>query len=172
MSTDLWKKLGRGFDPDARDEFRSSLQVVTPAGPTRVDLCAVHRCGPKGRGTGRQSRDPAYTDCNKNEGTLATPENILDLATKITTKQSEIDSLRGQTNQLTSSYGTTDLDVLLKEGLQHWIELDRECFRLSTSIKFATETSKDLQFGADGKPTLIVVTPAEIDCEKALLALP
>jgi hypothetical protein len=30
MESEEWKKLGRGSDPDARDDFRSSLQVITP----------------------------------------------------------------------------------------------------------------------------------------------
>lgn len=170
MASPEWKRTARGTDPAARDKFRDSLCVATKPGEPDWIQVKFTDTDPSVAQLAVSQVIQSYTAIYGSSELSFTPALLAELATKVTTKQTEIASLQTQKTEIAKLSGTTDLESYYKENFQHYIDLDRECFRLQFTIEQASATSKIIQPDASDLK-LIPATAANLEALKALLAL-
>src|SRR5262245_25371593 len=137
MNSDEWKRTGRGQGPDAKDEFRDSLRVETDYNaPEWIYVKFTDKVAGVAKVAVEQTIR-SFIDIHGKDGSFVTPELIADLDTRIKTINVEITQLQNQVKTIGREFGTTDLESLHRDSMEHLKNLDRVVNQLELQVKQA-----------------------------------
>lgn len=134
MTSDAWKRVGKGFTPDARDEFRDSLRVETDPGATELIYVRFTDPVPSVAKVGVEQVISAYEIIHGDTDLVITPQRIADLQTGVRTYDSRIGNLRQQIVAIGKDYGATDLEPLYTEAFESLREKEKELTAMERQI--------------------------------------
>lgn len=125
MDSPEWKQRRSDTGPDAKDEFRESLQVSVRAEDPEWIYVRFTDSEPEVAKLAVGKVIQSYITIHGDKELIVTPQLIDELVTKMTTKQTAITLAQGQIQDLLKNLKTTEIDSTYKAALTRLEEIDR-----------------------------------------------